>query len=325
MSQEVTPNLKLPLLIPNQSGKEYTHNEALIIIDAILNGGVLDLNVNTPPAVPENGASYLVGPEPNGVFSEHNNELAYYYNGWRFIKMKHGATLWIDQQQQLYTLQNDTWVPAANANSTEGNTPQSLPTLGINATADDNNRLTTRSDYILFNHETADARVKINKASPEATASHLFQTNYGSRAEFGLLGDDNFTIKTSPDGSNWYEGLIIHSNGGIDIKQSVNYNGIALSAIGMPGDRKIDLSIASENNYIAPADGYIVISFTSTSSNQMVALNNYNHNINSAVSTASGQFLGATVACKANDMVKCIYNIKPSEFFFVYAKGSQQE
>ena len=39
---ENTTNLKLPLLIPNQSGKEITHNEALIIIDNILQNGIID-------------------------------------------------------------------------------------------------------------------------------------------------------------------------------------------------------------------------------------------------------------------------------------------
>lgn len=39
---ENTTNLKLPLLVSNQSQKEITHNEALTIIDNILQNGIID-------------------------------------------------------------------------------------------------------------------------------------------------------------------------------------------------------------------------------------------------------------------------------------------
>jgi hypothetical protein len=55
---------------------------------------------------------------------------------------------------------------------------------------------------------------KINKAAAGDTASTLYQTGYSGRAEFGLTGDDNFHVKVSPDGSTWYEAMIVDRSTG---------------------------------------------------------------------------------------------------------------
>lgn len=73
--------------------------------------------------------------------------------------------------------------------------------VGINATADTTNRLSVNSGAVLFNHNGTTSQVKVNKAATGNTASHLFQVGFSGRAEFGLIGTDDFTLKTSPDGS----------------------------------------------------------------------------------------------------------------------------
>jgi hypothetical protein len=73
--------------------------------------------------------------------------------------------------------------------------------VGVNAVADTTNRLSVNSAAVLFNHAGATSQVKVNKAATGNTASHLFQVGFSGRAEFGLIGTDDFTLKTSPDGS----------------------------------------------------------------------------------------------------------------------------
>lgn len=71
--------------------------------------------------------------------------------------------------------------------------------FGVAADADTTNRLSVTSPAVLFNRETDDIQTKLNKQAAGDTASFLFQTNFSGRAEFGLIGDDDFTIKVSPD------------------------------------------------------------------------------------------------------------------------------
>jgi hypothetical protein len=49
----------------------------------------------------------------------------------------------------------------------------------------------------------------MNKEGPSGTLSLLMQTSYSARAELGLAGSDDFSIKVSPDGSNWTTALAI--------------------------------------------------------------------------------------------------------------------
>ncbi len=60
-----------------------------------------------------------------------------------------------------------------------------------------------------------DLRYKLSKESSAKTLSFLFQNNYSGRAEFGLVGDDDFRVKVSPDGSSWYDGLAIARSTGV--------------------------------------------------------------------------------------------------------------
>jgi len=88
-----------------------------------------------------------------------------------------------------------------------------LPMLGVQTSADTTNRMAVKSDAVLFSHDDAsgdgsgDVRVILNKAAEGRTASFLFQDNWSGRAEFGLTGNDDFSLKVSADGATWREAL----------------------------------------------------------------------------------------------------------------------
>lgn len=291
---ENTTNLKLPLLVSNQSQKEITHNEALIIIDNILQNGIIDKDLINPPANPNTNDLYIVGTNATGSWEGKYGQLAFYDNGWRFIEAKEGFTFWINDEDSLYTYNGSIWKKTLEAtgasvgslddlsdititsvsqydllqhngtNFVNTKNIQNLSSLGINATADSTNKLSVKSDTVLFDKATANSQIKVNKASATDTASHLFQTNYSGRAEFGLTGSDNFTLKVSSDGEVWNESFVINKEtGNIDFKGTITNNGsslssgsnwtnsnLVLSTITNIGTHEIDLSsyLPSDNN-----------------------------------------------------------------------------
>src|SRR5690606_38955500 len=74
---------------------------------------------------------------------------------------------------------------------------------GIGTTADATNRLSVNSPAVLFNRETDDVQLKLNKEAAGDTASLLFQTGFSGRAEVGLAGSDALSFKVSEDGAAW--------------------------------------------------------------------------------------------------------------------------
>ncbi len=195
-----TNNLVITLIEQSQSQKEVTANEAVTKIDAILNTGAKDKDLNTPPSTPSPGDVYIVGPSPTNEWTGLARFIAYYDQYWRFIIPKEGMTLWVNDEDIQYTWNGTAWVPTSNLTQF-----QNLTLLGVNATADSTNKLTVASSAVLFNNIGNGVQVKINKNASGDSSSFLYQTGFSGRAEFGTLGDDNFTLKVSSNGSTWYD------------------------------------------------------------------------------------------------------------------------
>ena len=294
---ENTTNLKLPLLIPNQSGKEITHNEALVIIDNILQNGIIDKDLTTPPENPNINDMYIVGEWAIGKWEGKDNYLAFYDNGWRFIEPREGFTFWVNDEDKLYTYNGSKWIATIqvgadieNNNSTTPTTPpitklseledveiieatqynilqhngekfintsnlQQLSMVGINTQADENNKLSIKSDYVLFDNNGNSSKIKANKATETDTASHLFQNNYSGRAEFGLIGDDDFTLKVSNNGETWKDAFVVDkATGNIDFKANITQNGQNIDTIKKV--QTITLNGENEIEFTGLNDGY---------------------------------------------------------------------
>ncbi len=195
MSQ--SPNLTLPYIVAAQAQKHVTHNEAIRALDCIVQLAVADRNMIAPPATPIDGDRYIVPASATGAWSGQAGRIAAFQDGaWAFYTPREGWTAWVNDEDVLVAWSGSAWVLAGNGGAT-----QNLPFVGVNATADATNRLAVSAAATLLNNEGAGHQLKINKASTADTASVLFQTNFSGRAEFGLVGDDNFTVKVSDDGS----------------------------------------------------------------------------------------------------------------------------
>lgn len=113
-----TPNLVLPEIAESQSAKYVTHNEALRILDAVVQLTVLDRDSDDPPSGPSEGDIYIVGGSPSSAsdWDGHENDIAYYYNNaWSFVTPNEGWRAWVQDENKLYVFRSASagWTPYA--------------------------------------------------------------------------------------------------------------------------------------------------------------------------------------------------------------------
>ena len=101
---EYTNRLKFPLLIPNQSGKEITHNEALITIDNLLQNHIISKQ-NTPPSELKTGDMYIVAENATDDWLNKENQLTIFDNGWRFLEPINGMLFYVLSENCFYVFQ----------------------------------------------------------------------------------------------------------------------------------------------------------------------------------------------------------------------------
>lgn len=197
----ISNNLSITHIEQNQSQKEVTINEAINRIDAILNVGAIDQDLATPPVSPSEGDLYIVASSPTGDWSGQDGNIAYYNAGWKFIIPKEGITIWVNDEDLHYTYDGSNWTVATSDNF--------------------------QSDLVTFDTETGDVQLKINKDNNTDTASLLFQTGFSTRGEFGLIGENDFELKVSPDGTNYYQSYVVDKDtGDVDFKQDISVVGV---------------------------------------------------------------------------------------------------
>ena len=314
---EKTTNLQLPLLVQNQAGKEITHNEALIILDKIVQNGIIDKDLTTPPTEPYTNDLYIVGENATGLWEDKDNQLAFYDNGWRFIEPRKGFIFWINDESKLYCFNGTKWQEITSSNSGE-TTPieitelQNLSLLGVNTTANEDNKLSIKSNYVLFDNITDNSRIKVNKAITNNTASHLFQTNYSGRAEFGLIGDDNFTLKVSNDGENWHNAFVVDkTTGNTNFTQELFCKNINLKNFGIPSSTVVELTVQASGStrYTAPANGYFVFKARTNANNQYISARNLANNlVSQLVCPTNGTLLSVFILAKKGQSLDYWYS-----------------
>ena len=199
-----TPHLGLPLIAASQSQKHVTHNEALRILDTLVQIAVLDRDLSAPPTSPSEGERWIVGASPTGAWAGHANKIAAWRDDtWQFSVPKIGWLVYVMDENSLLAWDGSAWVAAINF------ALNNLPNLGINTSADINNKFALKSNAALLSHDdvtpgTGDMRVIVNKSAANKDAGFIFQDAFSTRAMFGLLADDDFLLKVSPDGSAFF-------------------------------------------------------------------------------------------------------------------------
>lgn len=116
-----TPRLDLPFLFPGQAQKEFTVNEALARIDALLHPVVAG-EADAVPQNPRAGECWVVGESATGLFSEHGGKLAYFDGSqWTFIDPVPGMVVF-DRSTSLLRGFSDGWSSPAMVAAPSGGT-----------------------------------------------------------------------------------------------------------------------------------------------------------------------------------------------------------
>jgi hypothetical protein len=345
---DTTTHLGLPYLMAAQAQKHVTHNEALRLLDAMVQLAVLDRTRTAPPASPADGDRHLVASGSTGLWAGWDLNVAFWVDGvWLRLVPRPGWLVWVADegaflvwsgsswasvgeprdvpdsvfslvndadptrkavfslagistgQTRTYTLPNtsselailagtqtfsgnktfsgtltasggtatigtstgtatygvgtgattngitktvnigtggasgsNTVVNIGSATSGAGGTtvvntptvtfansvtqvgmPQANLTaqqLGLGwATADAFNRFSINTPAMLFNHAGGGIEATFNKNAPADDAAFAFKTGFSARALIGLLGNDDFSFKVSPDGSAYFDAIRI--------------------------------------------------------------------------------------------------------------------
>jgi hypothetical protein len=98
-----TPNLGISLIEASQAQKHVTMNEALYVIDALLQATVIS-QLATPPGSPTNGDTHIIIATATGDWTGHEDKIAAYINSaWEFITPKEGWRVY-DQNLDRYVI-----------------------------------------------------------------------------------------------------------------------------------------------------------------------------------------------------------------------------
>ena len=108
---DTTSRLALPLLQPGQAQKELFHNEALALLDAIVDAVAETIGDAAPPPSPMPGKAWIVGAAPTGAWAGHALALAAWTDGgWRFVDLPEGTLLWVRAASSYARRATDAWL-----------------------------------------------------------------------------------------------------------------------------------------------------------------------------------------------------------------------
>ncbi|PRY23541.1 uncharacterized protein DUF2793 [Aliiruegeria haliotis] len=322
---DATTNLMLPYLVASQAQKHVTHNEALRLLDGLVQMAVIDRDLTVPPALPADGDRYIVGSGTTGDWSGWDLSVALYADGvWTRLAPRPGWRAWVEDEGVLLVWDGAAW---ASILSTE---LQDMALLGIGTTADAANPFSAKLNSALWTAKSVaeggsgDLYYTMNKESAGDDLGLTLQTGYVTKALMGLFGSDKFRLAVSADGSAFFDGLIVDNTTGIvdqpqlpRFKGYTNYdNYVSVDTWTKIGINNTDYNDqgafdAVNSRFVAPVDGtyllgasllYKVNSSTSSRMRGRLVLNGTTE-IRGSMGEISGSHVSDTTALWLQTMV----------------------
>ena len=213
---DTSSSLSLPYIQPSQAQKHVTHNEALRILDVLVQLSVLTDDQSAPPALPDTGARYIVGDAPTGDWSGHARDVAVFDDGvWRFFAPRVGWRAYVAAHESLVVHDGSDWMEIDSAEL------QDLDAVGIGMTASEQSPFSAKLNAALWSAlydvdgGTGSLIQTLNKQSAADDLGFVFQRDFATRGLIGMFGDNNLRLATTVDGTTFRDGLIIDSATGM--------------------------------------------------------------------------------------------------------------
>lgn len=212
MSDDFSARLALPYLAAGQMQKHVTLNTALTRLDALLQTAVISRTTAEAPAAPGEGDLYIL---PEGAAGAAwsgraaGDLMRHEAGAWAVVPAPQGLLAVVLDAEEVVVRTAAGWASLSDWVGGAGDDELSVLRLGINTTADAANPFAAKVNKLLFTAPGAgeggdgDLRMTLNKEAAGDVLSLLFQSGYGGRAELGLVGDDDLSLKVSPDGGTW--------------------------------------------------------------------------------------------------------------------------
>jgi hypothetical protein len=107
---DITTHLLLPYILASQAQKHVTHNEALRLLDAMVQLSVLDRTRTTPPASPADGDRHIVASGATGLWAGWDLNVAFWVDGvWMRLVPRPGWLAWIAAEQAFVVWNGTAW------------------------------------------------------------------------------------------------------------------------------------------------------------------------------------------------------------------------
>ncbi|SUZ33491.1 hypothetical protein ROE7235_03262 [Roseibaca ekhonensis] len=266
---DTTSNLLLPYILAAQAQKHVTHNEALRLLDGLVQLSVLDRYLTAPPGSPADGDRHIVASGGIGDWTGWDANVALFTDGtWLRLPPRAGWRAWVENEGLLLVYDGAGWI---------GTTPtdlQNLGLLGLGTTADAANPFSAKLNAALWTAKTVaeggngDLFYTMNKEAAGDDLGLTLQSGFVTKALVGLFGSDSFRLAVSADGSTFFDGLIVDNANGIveqpqlpRFKAYTNYD----NYVGVGAWTKIGLNNTDYNDqncfdagtglFTAPVDG----------------------------------------------------------------------
>jgi hypothetical protein len=104
-----TANLALPCIEGSQAQKHVTHNEALGILDTVVQLTVLARHLTAPPASPAEGDRYIPAAGATGAWSGWDGHIAVYSGGWSRLVPAPGFKAWVKAERLTLIYEDGVW------------------------------------------------------------------------------------------------------------------------------------------------------------------------------------------------------------------------
>ena len=109
---DITTHLLLPYILASQAQKHVTHNEALRLLDAMVQLSVLDRTWTIPPTSPADGDRHIVASGATGLWAGWDLNVAFWVDGvWMRLVPRPGWLAWIADEAVFVVWNGTAWDP----------------------------------------------------------------------------------------------------------------------------------------------------------------------------------------------------------------------
>ena len=108
----------MPFIMPSQAQKHVTHNEAIELLDLIVQLTVESVNAVVPSIAPVEGQAWALGASPANDWTGHGGKIASWRGGgWMYVTPQEGWMAWCKDDGSLKVFTGGVWqvlaMPAA--------------------------------------------------------------------------------------------------------------------------------------------------------------------------------------------------------------------